>query len=83
MAPEDTSIMSTELKWWHIAIMGGMGAGGGYLMLKDKIGKYPSAAGGALATVLTVLAFRPGGWLRSSTTADAKKIRGAQRGRFT
>lgn len=60
--------MSSELKWWHLAIMGGMGAGGGYLVFKDKIGKYPSAAGGALATVLTVLAFRPGGWLRSSTT---------------
>ena len=59
------------LKWWHMAIMGGMGAAGGYLMLKDRWGKVPSAGAGAAATLLTVLAFRPGGWLRSTAGLGA------------
>lgn len=54
------------MKWYHIAIVGALGAGSAYMLLKDRFGGAQAAIGGAAVTSLAVLAFRPGGWLRSA-----------------
>lgn len=53
------------MKWYHLAIMGAMGAGASYMLFKDRLGGFTAAASGAAVTSLAVLAFQPGGWFRS------------------
>lgn len=53
------------VKWYHIAIIGALGAATSYMLLKDRLGGLPAAATGAAATSFVALAFRPGGWFRS------------------
>ena len=71
-----------DLRWWHLGIMGGIGAGSGYALFKDRLGAFPSAGIGAAGTILTVLAFRPGGWLRSSSMGAVRAVRRAQKCRY-
>ncbi|MFH1833863.1 MAG: hypothetical protein ABH877_02470, partial [bacterium] len=59
----------SEVRWYHLVGLGALGAGSGYMLLKDRVGALPSVIGGALTTTLVVLAFRPGGWLRSDMGA--------------
>ena len=48
------------------ALLAALGAGAGYLLLRDKIGTVGSLAAGGATTLVAVMAFEPGGWLRKT-----------------
>ncbi len=52
--------------WKNTLLLGAVGAGCGYFLLKPKVKMPMAALIGAAAVVLPVMAFRPGGWLRKA-----------------
>ena len=66
---EPVQYASRGLKWWHKVTIGALGAGAGYMLLKNRMST-PAAVGvGAAVAVIPVLAFAPGGWFRKGGVA--------------
>jgi len=57
-----------------MVLLGLMGAGAGYMLLAEKVGRPKASALGAALAVLPVLALRPGGWLRPQPAVSGRVI---------